>query len=41
MKRSVLAKVECYFTIQDDNQHYTAAEFLEKANADGKVTYLV
>lgn len=36
-----LAEVECYFTIKDDDQYYTAAEFLEKANIDGGITYLI
>ncbi len=36
-----LADVESYFTIKDDDKRYTASEFLQKANTDGSITYLV
>ena len=35
------AETECYFTIKNDEQHYSAEEFLEKANEDGYINYLV
>lgn len=34
-------EIECYFSIGDDEQHYTAEEFLEKANVDGQVHYFI
>ena len=35
------AETECYFTIKNDEQHYSAEEFLEKANEDGYINYFV
>lgn len=34
-------KIECYFSVGDDEQHYTAEEFLEKATVDGQVHYFI
>lgn len=36
-----LAGVECYFIIKDDDQQYAASEFLNKADTDGNIVYLV
>lgn len=36
-----LAKVESYFTIKNDENHYTAKEFLCRSNDDGHIIYLI
>lgn len=36
-----LNSVDCFFSIGDDEQHYTADEFLIKAMSDGCVHYLI
>lgn len=36
-----LADVESYFTIKDDENHYTAEEFLSRADVDGYIVYVI
>lgn len=36
-----LANVESYFTIKNDEKHYTAEEFLRISNDDGSIIYLI
>lgn len=36
-----IGEIECYFSIGDGDQHYTAEELLEKATVDGHVYYLI
>lgn len=36
-----LANVESYFTIKNDEKHYTAEEFLRISNNDGSIIYLI
>lgn len=36
-----LANVESYFTIKNDENHYTAEDFLRISNDDGSIIYLI
>lgn len=36
-----LANVESYFTIKNDENHYTAEDFLRISNEDGSIIYLI
>ena len=36
-----LANVERYFTIKNDEEHYTAEDFLRISNDDGSIIYLI
>lgn len=36
-----LANVESYFTIKNDEKHYTAEDFLRISNDDGSIIYLI
>lgn len=36
-----LSDVESYFTIKDDENHYTAKEFLSRADVDGYIVYVI
>lgn len=40
-KIGYLANVESYFTIKNDENHYTAEDFLRKSNDDGSIIYLI
>ena len=40
-KIGYLANVESYFTIKNDENHYTAEDFLRISNDDGSIIYLI